>query len=267
MEYKPSLPQDNHNITHDHPLKEFILLLAGVLGLVFITYIVLGFFVDFAVEHISPELENELFSQAPVYLLSPSESSTDPRQQELQELTDDLKSCVGINVPITVHIQESEMANAVALPGGHIVVFSGLLDKLESENGIAFVMGHELGHFANRDHLRGMGRGIVLTVLAVTMTGGKSSLSQLLTPSIQLSQANYSQEREALADKIGMQVLHCRYGHVGGATEFFENMSESENAGFISHYFASHPEMRNRILALTQQALSNGWKLENTVPL
>ncbi len=267
MEYKPSLPQDNHNITHTPPSKEFVALLGGVLGLIFVTYIVLGFFVDFAVEHISPEVEHELFRQAPVFLLPPEESSADPRQKKLQQLIDDLKSCVGISVPITVHIKESEMANAMALPGGHIVVFSGLLDKLDSENGIAFVLGHELGHFTNRDHLRGLGRGIVLTVLAATVTGANSNLSQLLTPSIQLSQANYSQGREALADQTGMRALYCQYGHVGGATEFFEKMSESETTGYISHYFSTHPEMRARISILIQQAQENGWEFKNTVSL
>ena len=45
--------------------------------------------------------------------------------------------------------------NAVALPGGNIVVFAGLLKEIKSENELAMILGHELGHFAHRDHLRG----------------------------------------------------------------------------------------------------------------
>ncbi len=64
--------------------------------------------------------------------------------------------------------------------GGHILLFQGLLDILKTENSLSFVIGHELGHFKNRDHLRGLGRGIVLTALSATFTGANSNLTSLL---------------------------------------------------------------------------------------
>ena len=62
----------------------------------------------------------------------------------------------------------------MALPGGQIMVFSGLLKKVNLENELAMVLGHELGHYAHRDHLRGMGRGLGVT-LGLAMLFGQDS--------------------------------------------------------------------------------------------
>ena len=267
MRYQPSLPQDNNNISPTHPLKEFATLLAGMLGILILTYFILGFFIDTAVNHITPELERQLFSHTPFHTLSSTSKTTDPRQQKLQQLTNKLRKCIGINIPITVHIQKSNTINAMAVPGGHIIVFTGLLDTIKTENSLSFVLGHELGHFKNRDHLRGLGRGIVLMALATAMTGPNSSLTQLLTPITQLQQAQYSQHRETLADETGLAVLHCYYGHVGGATDFFESLLENQTVLPLSHFFPSHPEMQKRIATLHTQAKENNWSFLKTVPL
>ena len=52
----------------------------------------------------------------------------------------------------------------------------GLLENVESENELAFVLGHELGHFRNRDHLRGLGRGIAFSLVLVA--GGRGRWRQ-----------------------------------------------------------------------------------------
>lgn len=267
MRYQPSLPGKNNNITQTHPLKEFATLLGGMLVFLLLIYILLGFMVDTAVKRISPELETEIFSHIPFNLLTTDGDSPDPRQAKLQQLTDQLRACLNINRAITVHIKESDTINAVALPGGHIVVFTGLLDMMETENGLSFILAHELGHFKNRDHLRGLGRGLVLMAMATTFTGPNSSLTRLLTPTMQLGQAQYSQNREAHADETGLNGLQCHYGHVGGASHFFEIMAEKQDPDTFSHYFTSHPEMQTRIKALDTQAQNQHYLYKKTIPL
>lgn len=248
MEYRPSLPARNDNVSHDRPVREFLVLFCGAILFLLIVFWAIGLFVDRAVEYISPEMEAKIFSA-----VGPSASEADedngPRQAELQRLTDALRECIDIAYPVKVHLIDSEDANAMALPGGRIFVLNGLLDNVESENGLSFVLAHELAHFKNRDHLRGMGRGIVFTVLAALLTGADSDFTQLFTPAASFSQAQYSQDRESLADRQALEVLGCYYGHTGGATEFFEAMKaddEQRNSG-VGHYFSSHPEAVERI--------------------
>jgi Zn-dependent protease with chaperone function len=250
VEYKPGLPEKNNNVSHTAPFKEFLTLLAGISILIYAAYWLLGFAIDIAVEHLSYEQETQLFSTIPAQL---HELLGEAPQQDkrLQTLVDELRTCSSLPTPITAFIAAEETPNAMALPGGQMLVSDGLLAHIKSENGLAFVLAHELGHFINRDHLRGIGRGLVLASLSSILIGPNSSISRLLTPSIQLNTARFSQKRESQADITALEILHCHYGHVSGATEFFESMEESQHLDLgISHYFSSHPQMNQRIQAI-----------------
>jgi len=228
-EYKPGLPEQNDNVSHNHPLKEFIVLLSGVTAFLLLAAWSLGLLVDWAAGCISPEMEAVIFSSMQVSGAAVFDKEKDDlRQLELQRLMDKLGRCNEVGYPLQVNMAQSKAANAFAFPGGRIIVFEGLLDTVDSENGLAFVLAHEMAHFKNRDHLRGMGRGLVFTALSALLTGAGSDLTQLIAPALGIGQAQYSQEREALADKLALETLHCCYGHVGGATEFFEAMQEED---------------------------------------
>ncbi|MCI5208558.1 MAG: peptidase M48 [Candidatus Electrothrix sp. ATG2] len=270
-EYRPGLPEQNDNVSHNHPLKEFTVLLSGVTVFLLLAAWSLGLLVDWAAGFISPEMEAVIFSsiQASGDAVFDKQEG-DPRQQELQGLVDKLGRCNEVGYPLQVHMVQSKDANAFAVPGGRIIILHGLLDKVQSENGLAFVLAHEMAHFKHRDHLRGMGRGLVLTALSALLTGAGSDLTQLLAPALGIGQAQYSQEREALADQLALATLNCFYGHVGGATEFFEAMQEEsgeQQGRGISGYFASHPEAVQRISKLRRQALASGFAVRETVPL
>ena len=255
MEYKPSLPRHNDNVSHDRPVREFIVLFSGVSVFLMISFWAIGLFVDQAVDYISPDMEAMIFSSSGASTSNVAPDS-DPRQAELQRIVDALRKCSHIAYPLKVHLIDSEDANALAFPGGHIFVLNGLLYKVTSENGLSFVLAHELAHFKNRDHLRGLGRGIVFTAVAALITGAGSDFTQLFAPTAGFSQAQYSQERESLADQAALQVMNCYYGHVGGAIEFFEAMKpdDQKKSNVFTHYFASHPAAVQRINNLHQQA-------------
>lgn len=249
MDYKPALPEYNDNISRDSPVKEALVLFSGVAAFFLAAYVILGFLVDWAVARISPEMETAIFSgfSVPSGLETYQDLSC---QAALQQLADGLRKCCDINCPVNVVVIPSDTANAMALAGGTIVVFSGIFDRVSSENGMAFVLAHELGHFKNRDHLRGMGRGIVLTVLSALLTGSGSNMTQLMAPGVHLTQARYSRQRESMADARALETLVCYYGHAGGADEFFQAMKAEQDSTMFMAYFASHPESEARIAAL-----------------
>ncbi len=181
MEYKPTLLKDNVNVSHEKPIREFVLLFSGITFFLLIAFWSLGLFVDVAVDYISPDLEAVIFSPLEVSM-SEHTTSSDRQQAKLQQLVDELRKCSNIAYPLKVNLIKSEDANALALPGGRIVVLSSLLDKVESENGLSFILAHEIAHFKNRDHLRGLGRGIVFTALMAALTGAGSDLTMVFAP-------------------------------------------------------------------------------------
>jgi predicted Zn-dependent protease len=114
-----------------------------------------------------------------------------------------------------------------------------------------------------------MGRGIVLSILALLAFGGDSGISDILASTINLRTAKYSQSRESQADHSALQTLHCHFGHVGGATELFETLkSQEERFDFeMLHYFSTHPELQQRIEDLHLLAQELGFPVQETKDL
>jgi Zn-dependent protease with chaperone function len=268
MKYQPSLPEHNDNVSHRKPVREFLLILAGLSACALALFWALGLAIDVVVDRLSPETEARIHRALAVEL--PEEKSHAPAlQAELERMANALRACAGLPYPVTLQLVQAEQPNAAVLPGARIVVFSGLLERVRSQNGLSFVLAHELSHLKNRDHLRGLGRTLLLIAISATLTGAHSDLTQILVPANQFGMARHSQQREMGADAAALDILHCRYGHAGGATEFFEALraQDKEAALGVSHYFASHPELRARIDHLKRRAAERGYRADATLPL
>lgn len=266
MKYTPRRLKTNVNITPTSPLKELAVLVGGLLAIGIGVYVLLGFAVDLIAPRISIELEKKL---ATPFIHSFKESTrTHEQQPYVQSLIDDLQSrCTNLPYDFKVHIIESEMVNAAALPGGHILVFNGLLKQVSSENELVFILSHELGHYAHRDHLRGLGRGLVLLTMSAILFGSDNAVGDLLSKGLNFTEMGFSRKQEAQADEFGLETLQCAFGHVAGATDFFSKMYEGQDLTRWGHYFASHPENRRRIVHLKKLAGDRGYPVGGLTPL
>jgi Zn-dependent protease with chaperone function len=267
MKYQASLPRHNDNISHEHPLKDFLLILLALSVAVLAGIWALGLLVDRVVDGIGPETEARLTRMvAPP--LPPTRKDAAQREAWLQSQVDALRRCAGVPGQVNVRLVASKQANAVVLPGGTVLVYAGLLEHVKSENGLAFVLAHELSHLAHRDHLRAIGRSLVVIAAATVLTGDGSWAAGVLAPAQHLGETRYSRERESLADAKALQILQCRYGHVGGATEFFEALRKQHgDAPAITHYLASHPSVAGRIEALQRAMRQSGLRSGRVLPL
>jgi Zn-dependent protease with chaperone function len=115
--------------------------------------------------------------------------------------------------------------NAIAIPGDRVILHQGLVDQAKSENELMMIMGHELGHFAHRDHLRQLGRGLLLQLVLAGVLGDVGSLQAIaLSGAGTLDNARFSQNQEFQADAFGLSLLQQTYGQVAGATDFFTRL-------------------------------------------
>lgn len=267
MKYQPSLPEHNDNISDQHPLKDFLVIGLWLLAACALLFWVLALAVDTVVDRLDHDSEARLYALLPDKPLGTALAER-ARQAQVQALVESMRACAGLRLPATVTLYKSETPNAAVLPGGNIVVFTGLLDEVQSENGLAFVLAHELAHITQRDHLRALGRGIVLFGVSALLTGSDSGLSELLAPVGKLGDATYSRTREAAADAAALRILHCRYGHASGATELFASLKDGDaDPGGLSHYVASHPAMQQRIDAIEAAIRAGGMKTGQVRPL
>jgi len=266
MKYTARLPENNVNVTPTSPLKELFMLAGGLLGLAVGLYLLLGLSVDLIVPRLSPEVESKMGT---FFIQSyPGVRDDSDEARTVQTMLDDLQGrCAGLPYRFKVFVFDSPAVNAMALPGGNIVVFSGLLEKVTSENELSFVLAHELGHYAHRDHLRGVGRALVFMVISAMLFGPDSSIGNMLGSALSITELSFSRTQETGADAYAVDLLNCAYGHVGGATDFFDKISSEQDPGIFGHYFATHPENRRRISHIKTYAKSKGFKALKTDPL
>jgi predicted Zn-dependent protease len=107
---------------------------------------------------------------------------------------------------VEVIVVDSPVINALTLPGGAVVVYTGLIERMESADEMAAVIAHELGHVANRDPLTLLARQIGLSVLANVLTGGQGeTVAQNALQT--LVSMHYTHEAEDRADAFALEML------------------------------------------------------------
>ena len=266
MEYDPKLPAEGINTSDDHPLREFALLVAGLIGAVLALIAIAALAIDRLVPLVPPALEARWFGG-----FADAVAAADPRSAPVQALLDRLAShWPDAPYPFRVGVLDEPDPNALALPGGAILVTSGLLDQVASENELALVLGHELGHFRARDHLRGLGRGLAAQLVVGALGGSGELVSGLSGFAGALAQRGFDRRQESQADAFGLSLVQAEYGHVAGARDFFARLASSQrdapNAGHrLARYLETHPLHEDRVEALAAEAAAHGWATEGAL--
>lgn len=264
MKYIAKKAEDGINVSDTHPLVEAGTLVVG-LSLIFLAIVlVIVFLVEIALYFVPVEKEVALFEDwLPEDLVTVAPN--DERLDRTQLLVDRLASHWGDSpYSFRVEIDDSSVANAMALPGGLIIVTTGLLDEVESENELAFVLGHELGHFRNRDHLRALGRGVVLSLVVAVTTG--RDVSNIGVNIADLALRGFSRRQEADADAFGLELVYTHYGHVNEAWRLFERWDDGDDGLLdVVSYLSTHPQPDDRIENLEQLAADRGWPTAGSI--
>ncbi len=265
MRFVPRAPHEGINVSKAHPLAEAGLLVIGLSAIFACILLALVFFVEIAIRYVTPETEARLFRNwLPDDLVTVS--PFDERLEQTQQLTDSLlRHWPDVPYEIRVEIDDADVSNAMALPGGLILVTRGLLDQVESENELAFVIAHELGHFKNRDHLRALGRGVMFSVV-MTVFRGKDVGGIGLTAA-DATLRGFSRRQESRADAFALSLVQSRYGHVAEAWRLFERWNENDGhaASALIAYLSTHPRTGDRIVELEALAGRNGWMPDGDV--
>lgn len=262
MKFVPRKARDDVNVSPEHPLVEATTLVVG-LGLLFLVVMVaLIFLAELLLFFVPPEKEIRMFD---AWL--PENIATvavdDPRLEKLEVLLANLsRHWPEAAYPFRIEIDDAAEPNAMAYPGGLIVVTSGLVGQAETENELAFILGHELGHFHNRDHIRGLGRGAVIAILFAAIRSSDNSAA-LGSSIANLTLSGFSRGQEARADRFGLELVHAEYGHVADAWQFFSRIDDGDQ-GRLQGYLSTHPAPRNRIDRLRDHARDQGWSADGT---
>ena len=177
-------------------------------------------------------------------------------QEELKALCEPLTRLEGIaSYPLKLHLIRSKVLNAFALPGGHVVIHSALLERLERPEALLAVLAHELSHVTLRHHLRSLIENLGLyTILSVTV-GDLSALGGvILNNGAQLLTLKASREHEREADEEAWGLLLRAQVDPAGLAEAFRVLSAQDKGphpegalGSALGLLSTHPDIQERI--------------------
>lgn len=263
-----SLPKGNPRIPEginardEHPLKEFIVLAAGVVGALIAGVFILSLSARWLAPHIPFAWELEASEPVEAMLASDRAEEDPERRAALQQLARDLLqssmavslegSPPGETVPaehFKFLLVPTDIPNAFATLGANVAVTDPLLANVRSENGLAMVLAHEIAHVQLRHPIEAAGRGIVIQVALTAVLGssGNSLLGGSLGAGGLLTVLSFNRDMELEADRRALAILRQHYGHTAGADEFFIEMEKMQNSADWLEFTRTHPDTDRRL--------------------
>ena len=144
-----------------------------------------------------------------------------------------------------VYIVKNDMLNAFAAPGGHIIVFSGLIEETERAEELAGVLAHEMQHVLLKHSTKSIFQALSTSVIISLVTGDVGAAAQIIQA---LGSLNYSREHEVEADMEGLDLMVAAGIDPKGMVEFFNTMDEVVGDMPESmRYVSTHPLTKERI--------------------
>ena len=153
------------------------------------------------------------------------------------------------------HMVNENIVNAWCMPGGKVVVYSGLLPVTQTESGLACVMGHEIAHAVARHGNERMSQGLLIQVGGAALSVALSQKPQLTQDlflqsyglSSQLGMLKYSRTHESEADKMGLVFMAIAGYDPNEAIAFWERMEQASGGNKPPEILSTHPSDATRI--------------------
>ena len=164
-----------------------------------------------------------------------------------QEFANNLK--LSSSFPIKVTVIKDSVVNAFALPGGNIIVYSGILKKINTYEEFAALLGHETTHINERHGMKSMLRNMSSSFLFALILNGVGNISGSLIKNVdQLRGLSYSRGLEEQADKAGMDVMIANKINPEGMKYLMVDLGKanSDIPDALS-FMSTHPLTKERI--------------------
>lgn len=158
------------------------------------------------------------------------------------------------NLPWTFTVLDTPMVNAMAVPGGYIYITRGMLERINSEDELAGVLGHEIAHVTARHSAQQITRSQLAQlglVLGSVLAGPQAAqqYGQFAQLGLNLLFQRYSRGHETEADLLGTGYLaEARFNPIGAERMLMtlQRLDKNPSSG-IDRYFMSHPDPAKRV--------------------
>jgi len=158
------------------------------------------------------------------------------------------------------NVIDENVINAWCMPGGKVVVYSGLLPVTQNETALAIVMGHEIGHAIAHHGNERMSEALLIQLGGLTLEEAlkqKSQQTQVLFVSLYVIGANlavmlpHSRMQESEADKLGLIFASMAGYNPEEAIPFWQRMAAAAKGPKTPEFLSTHPSDETRIKRLS----------------
>jgi len=211
-----------------------------------------------AAERVPVAWEERLGASVVEQIASPAQRCTEgDRLQRIEAIVGRLAEKIPAPSPyrFRVYVLNTAAVNALAAPGGFIVVFRGLLERAESPEALAGVLAHEMEHVLQRHATKMLVQHASTGLLLVALTGDVTSVMAYGLESARvLGTLQYSRRAEDEADREGMKLLVAARIDPAGMIAFFQSLEKQGSGPSVPTYLSSHPRLDQRIGRLKELA-------------
>ncbi len=156
--------------------------------------------------------------------------------------------------PLELHVVKDPIVNAFALPGGQVVLMTGLMEETRSPEEVAGVLAHEIQHVLKRHVVKRLVQELGWRAWFSVFVGG-GDLSGVVLGAGSLMQLSYGRAQESEADREGAHLLREAGLSVRPLADFFERLSSREGADAkVPAFISTHPESLGRAKELAKLA-------------
>ncbi|GET28427.1 peptidase M48 [Prolixibacter sp. SD074] len=159
------------------------------------------------------------------------------------------------------NLVKDSVANAWCMPGGKVVVYTGILPITKNENGLAVVMGHEIAHAIARHGNERMSQEMLVQLGGVGLSAAVDQKPEQ-TKQIYMTAYGlgaqvgailpYSRSHELEADKMGLMFMAMAGYDPHGAVDFWQRMAANGGGSGMPEFLSTHPVDSHRIAQIKQ---------------
>lgn len=146
---------------------------------------------------------------------------------------------------LKVHIIKKDEINAFALPNGHLVVYSGLIEDCKKQEALQGVLGHEIAHIEKNHVMKKLSKEIGYSVL-LTAAGGSKGGQMAREILKTLSSSAYDRSLEKEADITSVKYMMEADINPKPMADFMYQMAQDNSMDKAMYWIADHPESEER---------------------
>lgn len=141
---------------------------------------------------------------------------------------------------------ESPVVNAFALPDGNIVIYTGILNKMESADELAGLIGHEVAHVNNRHSMKMLCRNLSGYIFISAVLGDANAVVATVADNANMLRSlSFSRQFERQADEDGFAIVTQNRMDPRGMSKLFGHLDDFGSV--VPEFLSSHPVTKSRI--------------------